>query len=136
MISPPPLRVLLCVDDRTPLLQLRKALLESVGYSVVTATSAPPAIAKLKNSAIDAVLLEYKSEGMDAEAMAFHIRQRFPNLPIVLLSAHSALPERVLWLVDEYVMRSEPLEGLVQIIERAIRAGEQRTPFKTNHVAA
>lgn len=135
MISPPRPRVLLCVDDRAPLLQLRKALLESVGYSVVTATSAPAAIATLQNSAIDAVLLEYKSEGLDAEAMAFHIRQRFPNLPIVLLSAHSALPERVLWLVDEYVMRSEPLEGLVQIIERAIRAGEQRT-LKTNHIAA
>jgi len=136
-VSPPsPFRVLLCVDDRQPLLQLRKGLLEKVGYSVVTATSAPAAIALLKNSAIAAVLLEYKSEGMDAEAIAFHIKQRFPDLPIVLLSAHSALPERVLWLVDEYVTRSEPLEGLVHIIERVIRAAEQRTPGKTNHTAA
>ncbi len=39
-------------------------------------------------------------------------------LPIILLSAYSDLPERVLWLVDEYMMRSEPLEGVVQIIER------------------
>jgi hypothetical protein len=27
-------------------------------------------------------------------------------------------------LVDEYVMKSEPIEGLVQAIERAIRARE------------
>jgi hypothetical protein len=34
-----------------------------------------------------AVLLEYKQEGMDAEALACLIKQRFPNLPIILLSA-------------------------------------------------
>jgi two-component SAPR family response regulator len=56
---------------------------------------------------------------MDAEAVACHIKQRFPHLPIVLLSAYSELPERILWLVDEYVMRSELPERLVPIIERA-----------------
>jgi hypothetical protein len=66
---------------------------------------------------------------MDAEAIAFQIKQRFPNHPIVLLSAYSEMPERVLWLVDEYVMKSEPIEGLVQVIERAIRArGEGYEP--------
>jgi hypothetical protein len=55
---------------------------------------------------------------MDAEAVAWHIKRRFPSQPIVLLSAYSELPERVLWLVDEYVMRSEPLDGLLHVIER------------------
>ena len=52
-----------------------------------------------------AVLLEYKLEGMDVEAVACHIKQRFPNLPIILLSAYCEMPERILWLVDEYVMK-------------------------------
>ena len=64
-----------------------------------------------------AVLLEYKLEGMDAEAVACHIKQRFPNLPIILLSAYSDMPERILWLMDEYVMKSEMPERLVRIIE-------------------
>jgi DNA-binding NarL/FixJ family response regulator len=64
-------------------------------------------------------LLEYKQEGLDAEAVAWHIKQRFPKLPIVLLSADSEMPERILWLVDEYVMKSELTEQLVPIIERA-----------------
>jgi CheY-like chemotaxis protein len=68
-----------------------------------------------------AVLLEYKLEGMDAEAVAYQIKQRFPRLPIILLSAYSQMPERILWLVDEYVLKSEPPEGLAQIIERATR---------------
>jgi two-component SAPR family response regulator len=57
--------------------------------------------------------------GRHAEAVACHIKQRFPNLPIILLSAYYEIPERILWLVDEYVMKSELPEGLMRIIERA-----------------
>jgi hypothetical protein len=46
-------------------------------------------------------------------------QQRFPDVPIILLSAYFEMPERVLWLVDEYVMKSELQERLVPIIERA-----------------
>jgi len=124
-MSFPPPRDLLCVDDRPYLVQLREILLGEHGYVVVGANSASAAIAKLENCAVDAVLLEYKSEGMDAEAVAFQIKQRFPNQPIVLLSAYAEMPERVLWLIDEYVMKSETIEGLVQTIERAILAREE-----------
>lgn len=131
-MSPP---VLLCIDDRLPLLQLRKTTLEKRGFSVLIATNARTALATLANVGIAAVLLEYKSEGMDAEAVALHIKRRFPHEPIVLLSAYSELPERVLWLVDEYVMRSEPLEGLVQAIERVIGSARQcRQPLETRVV--
>jgi CheY-like chemotaxis protein len=110
--------VLLCIDDRPQILQVRKTNLEPLGYSVITATDAATAIAMLEKMEIGAVLVEYKLEGIDAEAVALHIKQRFPNEPIILLSAFSDLPERVLWLVDEYVMRSEPLERLAQVVER------------------
>jgi CheY-like chemotaxis protein len=110
--------VLLCIDDRPQMLQVRKTNLEPLGYSVITATSAPTAIAMLEKMAIAAVLVEYRFEGIDAEAVAFHIRQRFPNQPIVLLSAYSDMPERILWLVDEYLVRSEPLERLAEVVER------------------
>lgn len=111
--------ILLCIDDRPTVLEIRRANLEKRGYSVLTANNALTAISMLGNTAIAAVLLEYKSEGMDAEAVALNIKRRFPHEPIVLLSAYSELPERILWLVDEYVMKSEPVDGLVQIIERA-----------------
>jgi DNA-binding NtrC family response regulator len=75
----------------------------------------------LEEESVVAVLVEYKQEGMDAEALAFLIKQRFPNLPIILLSAYSEMPEQILWLVDEYVMKSELPERLVPIIERAQR---------------
>jgi hypothetical protein len=34
------------------------------------------------------------------------IKERFPNLPIIL-SAYSEMPERILWLVEDSVMKSE-----------------------------
>jgi len=111
---------LLCVDDRPETLELRKVTLESHGYRVKIASSGYSAMKMLDEASVAAVLLEYKQEGMDAEAIACHVKQRFPNLPIILLSAYSELPERILWLVDEYVMRSEFPGALVRIIERAM----------------
>jgi CheY-like chemotaxis protein len=110
----------LCIDDRPQVLELRKATLESHDYCVKLATSGYTAMKILEETSVAAVLLEYKVEGMDAEAVAYHIKQRFPNLPIILLSAYCEMPERILWLVDDYVMKSELPEGLVRIIERRL----------------
>jgi CheY-like chemotaxis protein len=98
--------VVLYIDDLPQVLQPRKATLESHGYCVRVASSGHAAI---------------KLGGMDAEALACHIKQRFPNLPIILLSAYAEMPERILWLVDEYVMKSEPPERMVPIVERVHR---------------
>jgi len=121
----------LCVDDRPQLLKLRKAHLESHGYHVQTALSGQTAMKVLKDTPVAAVLLEYKTEGIDAEAVACHIKLHFPSIPIILLSAYACTPERLLWLVDEYVMRSELSERLIPAIERAavrFQANETRKP--------
>jgi CheY-like chemotaxis protein len=84
-----------------------------------------------------AVLLEYKLDGIDAEAVARHIKQRFPNLPIILLSAYSEVPERILWLVDEYVMKSEMPERLLGIMKKATHSdGAARSDERQRHGGA
>ena len=126
---------LLCIDDRPQLLELRKAALESQGYCVKIASSGGTALKMLEDTSVAAVLLEYKTEGIDAEAVACHIKQRFPSIPIILLSAYACTPERVLWLVDEYVMKSELSERLMPTIQRPTRstapegAGKTATTF-------
>jgi two-component system response regulator FlrC len=110
--------IVLCIDDRPQMLELRKAALASDDFSVETALSGYTAMKMLEGTSVNAVLLEYKHEGMDAEAIAYQIKQRFPNLPIILLSAYADMPERILWLVDEYVMKSEMPEGLVRAVKR------------------
>ena len=118
--------IVLCIDDRPQVLELRKAVLAAHDFSVETALSGYTAMKMLEGTSVDAVLLEYKQEGMDAEAIAYQIKQRFRNLPIILLSAYTDMPERILWLVDEYVMRSELPEGLVRAIERVTRSTNRR----------
>jgi CheY-like chemotaxis protein len=112
MFSP----VLLCIDDRQELLKFRKTTFERLGCQVITATTVTGAIAALEHTAVSAVLLEYKCDGMDAEAVACQIKRRFASQPVILLSAYSDVPERLLWLVDEYVMRSDPPERVVQLV--------------------
>ena len=113
--------IVLCIDDRPQVLELRKAVLASHNFAVETALNGYTAIKMLEGRSADAVLLEYRQEGMDAEAIAYQIKQRFPNLPIILLSAYVDMPERVLWFVDEYVMKSELPEGLVRAVDRVTR---------------
>jgi CheY-like chemotaxis protein len=115
------------------MLELRKATLESHDYCVTTATSSYKAMKILEEAPVAAVLLEYKVEGMDVEAVASHIKYRFPDLPIILISAYSDTPERLLWLVDEYVMKSELAECLVQVIARA--TGSPPCPERTHKPA-
>lgn len=110
----------LCIDDRLPVLELRKVTLEPHGYCVHTASSGHTAMKKLSETSMAAVLLEYRLEGMDSEAVASDIKQRFPELPLILLSAYCDMPERILWLVDEYLMKSEMPERLVPIIKRVM----------------
>jgi two-component system response regulator QseB len=128
---------LLCIDDLPQALELRKATLESHGHCVKLASSGYTAMKMLEETSVAAVLLEYRREGMDAEAIACHIKQRFPNLPIILLSAYCEMPERILWLVDEYLMKSEVPERLVPIIERAHRlARPSNERFQRSKTAA
>jgi CheY-like chemotaxis protein len=124
--------IVLCIDDRPEQLELRKAALDFSGFCVETATSGYAAIKMLEEASVDVVLLEYKEEGMDAEALAYQINQRFPNLPIILLSAYFEMSERILWLVDEYVMKSDLPDGLVRVIERVTR----RTNADETHTLA
>jgi CheY-like chemotaxis protein len=91
------------------------------------ASSSYAAMKVLEETLVAAVLLEFKQEAMDAEAVAFHIKQRFPNLPIILLSAYSEMPERILWLVDEYVMKSEFPERVVLLMDRVTCSDPGRT---------
>jgi DNA-binding NtrC family response regulator len=127
------LPTVLCIDDRPQALQLRKTTLESHGCRVQVASSSFTAMKMLEETSVAGVLLEYKLEGLDAEAIACHIKQRFPDMPIILLSAYSDMPQRILWLVDDFVMKSELPERLISSIGRvtnpqrpALRSSERR----------
>jgi DNA-binding response OmpR family regulator len=129
--------LLLYVDDSPQRLQARKANLERLGFTVAIANSAQDAMTILDEVRIDAVLLDSQPECMDAEAVAFYVKQRFPNEPVLLLSAQSEaeVPESILWLVDDYLMTSEMPGRLSAAIQKVCRPGRVPAPVSRHDVA-
>ncbi len=87
--------VILCVDDEQIPLSLRKAVLEKLGYSVLTANSGAEALEQLQTQHVDLVLTDMLMPGLSGTELAREIKQRLPNLPIILFSGVNEIPEGV-----------------------------------------
>jgi CheY-like chemotaxis protein len=98
---------ILCVDDETTGLSVRKMILESQGYRVVTAENGPDGLAIFSAEPIDLVVLDYKMPGMNGDVVAERMKQLKPSIPILMLSAYVDLPKETLALVDRYLTKGE-----------------------------
>src|SRR5271157_1573350 len=99
--------LILCVDDEHSGLLMRRLILESQGYRVLTAASGAQGIAILSAEAVDLVLLDYMMPGSDGSAVAEKMKQIKPSVPILMLSAYVDLPSETLTHVDRYVIKGE-----------------------------
>jgi CheY-like chemotaxis protein len=99
--------LVLCVDDETIGLQVRKLLLERAGYRVLTAKNGLDGLEILATQQIEAVILDYSMPGMHGGEVAARMRQIKPAVPILLLSAYVGLPPEVTSLVDLYMTKGE-----------------------------
>lgn len=81
-----PKKTILCVDDNEQGLAVRKFLLETRGYRVLTATSALDAIETLRAGGIDLVLGDLIMPRMDGNEMVRNMKEIAPEIPMMLLS--------------------------------------------------
>jgi CheY-like chemotaxis protein len=81
-----PKKTILCVDDNEQGLAVRKFLLETRGYRVLTAASAHDAIETLRNGGIDLVLGDLIMPQMDGNEMVHRMKEIAPEVPMMLLS--------------------------------------------------
>ena len=116
--------VLLCIDDRPQLLQLRKDSFEPLGYFVITVTSALPAIAVLENTAVDAVVLDYEMPEMCGDVVASRMKQLKPDIPIMLLTGHDSLSDEMLDQVDIFFSKKEPPWTFVAAVQVLLTSDE------------
>lgn len=114
--------VILCVDDETTGLAIRKMTLESQGYRVETAENGAEGLAIFSSQAIDLVVLDYKMPGMDGDVVAERMKRLKPDVPILLLSAYVDLPRETLALMDMYLTKTDgPLIMLKAVAELLTR---------------
>lgn len=81
-----PKKTILCVDDNEQGLAVRKFLLETRGYRVLTAAGAHDAIELLRNGGIDLVLGDLIMPRMDGNEMVLRMKEIAPDVPMMLLS--------------------------------------------------
>lgn len=84
--------LILCVDDEAIPLALRKSVLETNGYRVITASSGTEALAILERQPVDLVLTDLLMPGLSGMDLARETKQRHPHLPIVLYSGVNEVP--------------------------------------------
>jgi len=88
-------RKILLVDDDAKLARVLALRLESEGYDVVTAASGEEALARLGEARPGFVLADLRMPGMDGIELLARIQQRWPGLPVALISAHGDIPDAV-----------------------------------------
>jgi CheY-like chemotaxis protein len=109
----------LCVDDQPVGLQMRKLLLESRGYSVLTATTHAEALSILARHRVDVVIADYYLGETTGDELAAEIRLISPNLPVIVYSGASDIP--IAWATAVVSKPADP-EQLCQVIEDVVAA--------------
>jgi CheY-like chemotaxis protein len=113
-------KTVLCVDDEAIGLRVRKIMLESHGFKVLTANSGQQGLTIFDDNTVDLVVLDYYMPGMNGGDVAAEIRRRRPGVPIIFLSAYFSLPPAALELANAFITKGDPPDVLIEKIEQLV----------------
>jgi CheY-like chemotaxis protein len=99
--------LVLCIDDESIGLQIRRIVLERAGYRVLTAPDGPSGLEIFSTEPVEVVVLDYAMPGMHGGDVAVRMRQTKPEVPILLLSAYMGLSADIISIVDTYMTKGE-----------------------------
>ena len=113
------LPLILCIDDDDISLRVRKILLGSAGFHVLTANSGEDGLAIFTQHPVELVIADhYLSEKTGAE-IAKEMKELKPEVPILILSAAAERPDG-LEFVDGFVPKGEPPYVVLDTIARLL----------------
>ena len=110
----PPSTVVVCIDDEAAALNLRKLVLESGGFTVLTALNGEEGLSILGSRHVDAAVVDYSMPGMHGGVVAAEIRRRKPRLPVIMLTAYNFVNETLSNSVDVFIIKGEDPDLLVK----------------------
>lgn len=117
-------KLILCIDDDPAILDYEQALLEGAGYAVVTALSAQRGLELVTENNFNAVLIDYRMPDMNGCDVASEIKQRQPDLAVILLSG-ADVPSHDLAVADGFVHKLEVARELLPLIARLSNRDQQ-----------
>lgn len=126
------MQVLIVDDERAVRESLDRALRMS-GYQTALAPDGETAIASLRTSPADAMILDVLMPRMDGLEVCRRLRQAGDRTPILMLTARDAVRERVAGLeagADDYLVKPfalEELQARLRALLRRTDSGKQQT---------
>ena len=119
------MKILLVDDDKTLVKAIRRSF-ESLGNQVVACYEGGPVLGVIEQEKPDMVILDIMLPGKDGLTVLKEIRDRFPDIPVIMLTARSEDIDIVVGLemgADDYV--SKPFS--MRELEARIKAVSRRT---------
>ena len=127
---------ILIVEDDTGIAGGLEATLGSVGYAVDVCGTLADAAAALRVEAFDLVLLDLGLPDGDGIDWLRRLRQEGRTLPVIIMTARDALPDRVAGLdqgADDYLVKPFAPEELLARMRVALRRSEGRASPLLHH---
>jgi two-component system response regulator MprA len=116
----------LIVDDDAGVRRMLARSLEAEGYAVSVAADGGGALVEIERSAPDLILLDVTMPGIDGLGVARRLRSKGDAVPILLLTARDALPDRVAGLdagADDYLVKPFATDELLARVRALLRRG-------------
>ncbi|NJM08700.1 response regulator, partial [Candidatus Gracilibacteria bacterium] len=116
---------ILIVDDERSIVTMLRERFEREGFAVLLAFSGEEALSALVDTPCDLVLLDVGLPGIDGFETLRQLRQREPDLPVILLTARGDEIDRVVGLelgADDYVVKPFSLRELTARTRALLRA--------------
>jgi len=111
------------VDDDTSIRWVLEKSLASVSLSTRSFESADLLIEQLKKQQPDVIISDIRMPGTDGLQMLEYLKERYPNIPIVIMTAHSDLDSAVASYQGgafEYLPKPFDIDDAVAIVDRAL----------------
>ena len=127
---------ILIVDDDPSLLRLLGIRLSAAGYQVQSASSAKMALGILTSFNPQLVISDLRMDEMDGMALFEKVRQQYPNIPVIIMTAHGTIPDAInATKQGVFSFLTKPFESqeLLNTVEQAIRL--QPTPMNDSDQA-
>lgn len=115
-------KCVLLVDDEEEVTAILQRRLHHRGYECLFANCGESALELLQQQSFDVVILDVKMPGMGGMATLGHVRQLYPQLPVILLSGHAdmqAAVEAMQGGAFGYLMKPVDFDDLLFKIEDA-----------------
>jgi len=114
----------LVVDDEPKLCDLLASALSQNEIQVFTAGNGLHALAVLEREEIDLVISDWRMPGMDGPQLLSEIRNRFPNLPVIVMTAYSTVKNAVQSMRDgayDYISKPFDIDELDITVNKALQ---------------